>query len=118
MRRWLVCSFAMFVLAAPLSVNATAPPSSTTDTTVTTEQPAPTTTMNNDFLNTERDIGECVGNSDELPGCGRAPVSSGDRGGWIQYTTLAVMAAGLGFIFWRVARAVRARDAALNAQVR
>lgn len=115
MRRWLVCSFVMFVLAVPLNVSATAPPDSTADT---TEQPAPTTTINNDFLNTERDIGECVGNSAEQPGCGRAPISSGDRGGWIQYATLAIMAGGLGFIFWRVARAVRARDAALDAQVR
>ena len=77
-----------------------------------------TTTIDNSFLNTQRDISDCLGNSTELPGCGQAPKESGDRGGWMQYLTLTVMALGVGAIFWRVARAVRARDAALNATIK
>jgi hypothetical protein len=114
MRRWLVSLSMILTLSAPLSVYATSPNGSETNA---ASQAVTTTTINNDFLNTERDIGECVGNSAEQPGCGREPTSASDRGGWLQYLTLAVMAAGLSFIFWRVARAVKARDAALNAQV-
>jgi hypothetical protein len=62
-----------------------------------TEQPDTT----NDFLDLERDYTECVGTNPK-PGCGRDPVRSGDRGGWMQWTVFAVMIGAIGFIGWRI----------------
>jgi len=75
---------------------------------------APTTTIDNSFLDTKRDLSECLGRSVELPDCGIEPTNAGDRGGALQYTTFVLMVLGLTFIGWRVVRAVRARDNALN----
>ena len=72
-----------------------------------------TTTINNDFLDTKRDISECLNNSIGLPDCGRAPTSAGDRGGALQYATFTVMVLGIAFIGWRVVRSIKMRDAAL-----
>lgn len=63
----------------------------------------------NDFMDLERDLSQCI-SSNPLPGCGREPTSPGDRGGWQQFVLFGVMMSGIGIIFWRIARSVRARD--------
>lgn len=65
----------------------------------------------NDFLPTERGLGECI-SALPKPGCG-----SEARGGWRQWLVLALILAGLAFISWRVwtaARHARAVDAAAS----
>ena len=44
------------------------------------------------------------------PDAGPAPENPGDRGGYAQLLTLAVLVGGVGFIAWRVSRAVRHGD--------
>ena len=41
------------------------------------------------------------------PEAGPKPQQSGDRGGSLQFATLGAVAAAVGFIMWRIARAVR-----------
>lgn len=96
---------------APARAFATAPPDSGTGS----DQAATTTSINNDFLNTKRDLSECLNNSVDLPNCGIEPTQAGDRGGALQYVTFGLLILSVAFIFWRVARGVKARDAALNA---
>lgn len=81
------------------------------DDTSNSESPDPTT---NDFLDLERSLTECI-SSNPPPGCGRAPTSPGDRGGWQQLVLFGVMMGGVSVIFWRVARAVRRRDTPVQA---
>ena len=66
----------------------------------------------NDFMDLERDLSQCI-SSNPLPGCGREPTSPGDRGGWQQFLLFGIMMSGIGIIFWRVARSIRARDRVL-----
>lgn len=75
---------------------------------------APETTISadatpNDFMDLERDLTQCI-SSNPLPGCGREPTSPGDRGGWQQFLLFGIMVTGMGIIFWRVGRSIRARD--------
>lgn len=74
-------------------------------------QEVPTT---NEFMDLERDLSECI-SSNPLPGCGREPTSSGDRGGWQQLLLFGIMMGGIAIIFWRITRSVRARDRSSNA---
>jgi hypothetical protein len=113
----LLVMVAATTLSAPSAAAATAPPGSSDSTTAPTDA-APTTTIDNSFLDTERQLSECLNNSVELPGCGRAPTNEGERGGALQLATFLVLALGIAFIFWRVARGIKARDAALAAKVR
>lgn len=53
-----------------------------------------------DFLD---DAGRIIGS----PAAGPKPENPGDRGGYAQLLTLAVMAGGVAFIGWRIARQVR-----------
>lgn len=64
--------------------------------------------VDNDFMPEEQNLSDCLG-SLQRPGCG-----SDARGGWRQYLTMAVLAAGLAFVGWRISRGVRARDAVVN----
>jgi hypothetical protein len=84
----------------------------TVDDTSNTEGPDSTI---NDFLDLERSLTECI-SSNPPPGCGRVPTSPGDRGGWQQLLLFGVMMGGISVIFWRVARAVRRRDTAVQAE--
>ena len=122
MRRLLVLVVLLMVAAASLSpasaAVATAPPDSSGSTSTADTAAAPTTTIDNSFLDTDRQLSECLNNSVELPGCGRAPTQEGDRGGALQLVTFLVLTVGIAFIFWRVARGIKARDAALAAKVR
>ncbi len=111
MRRWFVLVLAVVAVLAPARAFASVPPNSGAGN----DQAVTTTSINNDFLNTKRDLSECLNNSVDLPDCGIEPTQAGDRGGALQYVTFGLLILGVAFIFWRVARAVRARDAALNA---
>ncbi|MEI7619302.1 MAG: hypothetical protein WCK14_11830 [Actinomycetota bacterium] len=110
MRRWFALTLTVLAVLAPAPALAVGPPNSgaTSDTIVTT------TSINNEFLNTKRDLSQCLGHSVDLPDCGIEPTTPGARGGSLQYVTFALMALGVAFIFWRVARGVKARDAALD----
>ena len=55
---------------------------------------------------------ECI-NSNPRPDCGKKPQSSGDRGGWMQYTVFAVMLAGVGVVGSVLIRNVIRRDRAI-----
>lgn len=66
------------------------------------------TVTTNVFLPENADVSSCVGTL-ERPDCG-----SKAKGGWRQYLVFGVLIAGLGFIGWRVAKGVRARDAVVN----
>lgn len=65
-------------------------------------------TEENVFLPEEQNISDCIGLVDK-PDCG-----SKAKGGWRQYLVLAVLAGGLAFIGWRIAKGVKARDAVVN----
>jgi hypothetical protein len=93
--------------AGPVSAYSSAPPVGIEAVEMLTlsEQPPDT----NDFMDLERDVTSCI-SSNPLPGCGRQPTSSGDRGGWQQLLLFAIMFAGMSIIFWRVYLAVRLRD--------
>jgi hypothetical protein len=55
---------------------------------------------------------ECI-NSNPRPDCGKKPQSSGDRGGWMQYTVFLVMIAGVGVVGSVLIRNVIRRDRAI-----
>jgi hypothetical protein len=55
---------------------------------------------------------ECI-NSNPRPDCGKKPQSSGDRGGWMQYTVFLVMIAGVGIVGSVLIRNVIRRDRAI-----
>lgn len=59
------------------------------------------TPITNDFYPDERDVTDCVG-ALERPGCG-----SSSRGGWRQGAILGTLVVAIGFICWRIAKAVR-----------
>lgn len=59
------------------------------------------TRATNDFFPEERNVTDCVG-ALERPGCG-----SSSRGGWRQGAILGVLVVAIGFIGWRVSKAVR-----------
>jgi hypothetical protein len=100
-RRLLVVIAALiaFLGVAP-HVAAEAPPDSV---------PAAPVTIN-EFIPEEVDLGDCI-SSVPRPECG-----SDNKGDWRFYAVMGVMVAGMGFIAWRIARGVRARDRALDPQ--
>lgn len=67
------------------------------------------TLVENDFIPEDQNVGTCIGAVDR-PDCG-----SKSKGGWRMYLTFAVLLSGMGFIGWRIARSVKARDAVVNA---
>ena len=97
-------SISATVAPPPVSEPATDP--NTTDVS-TTDVATPDTA--NDFLDLERDVTQCI-SSNPLPGCGREPTSSGDRGGWQQLLLFGILIVGLGIVFGRVFVAVRRGD--------
>ena len=58
------------------------------------------------------DPSECI-NSNPRPNCGKKPQSSGDRGGWMQYTVFLVMLGGVGAVSSVLIRNVIRRDRAI-----
>jgi hypothetical protein len=83
---------------------ATTPPDETLLTLPPDDQPV---TTDNEFLDLERDLSDCVGNALPKPGCGREPTHSGDRGGVMQWSVFGVMILGIGFIGWRIIAGAR-----------
>jgi hypothetical protein len=63
----------------------------------------------NVFTPEDANVSSCVGTLE------RADCGSKSKGGWRMYLTFAVLMSGMGFIGWRIARSVRARDAVVNA---
>lgn len=115
MRRLLLAVITLLALLAPGRAFATTPPGS--DGTSDGAAGATTTTIDNSFLDTKRELSQCLNNSIDLPDCGIEPKVAGDRGGSLQLITFGVLALGIAFICWRVTRAIRARDAALQSRV-
>lgn len=64
---------------------------------------------NNVFTPEDANVSSCVGTLE------RADCGSKSKGGWRMYLTFAVLMSGMGFIGWRIARSIRARDAVMNA---
>jgi hypothetical protein len=79
-------------------IQATAPP----DTVVADNAPLAT----NDLLPDQNNLGDCVG-TNEPGNCGSKARADGHT-----YLVFLALAAGLGFIGWRVGRGVKARDRA------
>ena len=102
---------ALLLFATPASsISATvAPPPVTEPTTDVSTTDVATPDTVNDFLDLERDVTQCI-SSNPLPGCGREPTSSGDRGGWQQLLLFGILIVGLGIVFGRVFVAVRRGD--------
>ncbi|HEY4333742.1 MAG TPA: hypothetical protein VGM78_14270 [Ilumatobacteraceae bacterium] len=90
---------------------------STSSGTATSIPVAPTTTIDNSFLDTKRDLSECVGHSVDLPDCGIEPTEPGDPGGALQVATFFAMTIGIVIICWVVYRSVKARDRALAPKI-
>ena len=107
MRRIVVLVLLVFVAFAPDAAVATVPPGDdgSTDTSVAFT----TTTIDNSFLDTKRELTQCLNNSINLPDCGIEPKLAGDRGGPLQIVTFSLMGLGLVLIGWRVTRAIRDR---------
>jgi hypothetical protein len=62
----------------------------------------------NVFTPDDQNVSSCVGTL-ERPDCG-----SKSKGGWRMYLTFAVLIGGMSFVFWRVVKSVRQRDAVVN----
>ena len=97
---WRICVLAIALTAAAPSAHAvaTAPPVSEP----TTTEPVVT----NDLIPDNNNITDCVGTV-QRPNCGSKARADGHT-----YLVFLALAAGLVFIGWRIARGVRARDAA------
>jgi hypothetical protein len=115
MRRLVFVVVALLAVLTPTrALAATAPPGSSGDA---GQAAAPTTTIDNTFLDTKRNLTDCLNNQIGLPDCGVEPTHPGDPGGPLQAITFGLLALGIVIICWRVVRSVKARDAALEAQV-
>lgn len=99
---------AVLLTLAPFGLSAARAVDAPTDSTVATAEVTDTTYVY-DLVN---DPSECI-NSNPRPDCGKKPQSSGDRGGWMQYTVFFVMLAGVGFIGSVLIRNVIRRDRAI-----
>ncbi|MCU1365511.1 MAG: hypothetical protein JWL72_687 [Ilumatobacteraceae bacterium] len=116
MRRVVFLVVALLAVLTPArALAATAPPGSSGD--ASTPITAPATTIDNTFLDTKRNLTDCMNNPIGLPGCGVEPTHPGDPGGPLQAITFGVLALGIFIICWRVVRSVKARDAALQGQI-
>ncbi len=122
----LVAMFAVSVSLVPSSAFAAAPPNSGgagswagagAGADGASGAAAPTTSIDNSFLNTKRDISQCLNNSIDLPDCGVEPTTPGARGGWLQGVTFGVLGVGITIISWRVVKSVKARDKALQSHI-
>lgn len=65
----------------------------------------------------ELDLSSCIGLYPK-PGCGTEPQSSGDRGGAMQIAVFGILLAALVVIGVRIARAIIARDRAIDAELK
>jgi hypothetical protein len=103
--RILIAAIAVMTMgaAAPAALaQATVPP---TTTGTTTEAPPST----NDLIPDNNDVTNCIGTVEQA-NCGSKARADGHT-----YLVFAALAVGMAFIGWRIARGVRARDAAHQA---
>ena len=117
MRRLLFVVVAVFAVLAPGRALASTPPTippATSDTAAAGS--ATESTIDNSFLDTKRELSQCLNNSIDLPDCGIEPKVAGDRGGVLQGVTFGVLTLGIVIIGWRVVRSVKARDAAVGSR--
>jgi hypothetical protein len=99
---------AVLLTLAPFGISAVHAVDVPTDSTVATAEVTDTTYVY-DLVN---DPSECI-NSNPRPDCGKKPQSSGDRGGWMQYTVFLIMLAGVGVVGSVLIRNVIRRDRAI-----
>ena len=99
---------AVLLTLAPFSFSAVHAADTPTDVTVAGAEVTETTYV----YDLENDPSECL-NSNPRPNCGKKPQSSGDRGGWMQYTVFFVMLAGVGVVASVLIRNVIRRDRAI-----
>jgi hypothetical protein len=99
---------AVLLTLAPFGLSAVRAADVPTDSTVAAAEVTDTTYVY-DLVN---EPSECI-NSNPRPDCGKKPQSSGDRGGWMQYTVFLIMLAGVGFIASVLIRNVIRRDRAI-----
>jgi hypothetical protein len=99
---------AILLTLAPFGISAVRAADAPTDSTVATAEVTDTTYVY-DLVN---EPSECI-NSNPRPDCGKKPQSSGDRGGWMQYTVFLIMLAGVGVVGSVLIRNVIRRDRAI-----
>ncbi len=92
-------AIALTATAPSVQTVATAPPSTAQPT---TSEPVVT----NDLIPANNNVTDCIGTV-ERPNCGSKARADGHT-----YLVFLALAAGLAFIGWRIARGVKARDAA------
>jgi hypothetical protein len=99
---------AILLTLAPFGISAVHAADTPTDSTVASTEVTETTYV----YDLENEPSECI-NSNPRPDCGKKPQSSGDRGGWMQYTVFFVMLAGVGVVASVLIRNVIRRDRAI-----
>ncbi len=99
---------AVLLTLAPFGLSAVRAADAPTDSTIAATEVTDTTYVY-DLVN---DPSECI-NSNPRPNCGKKPQSSGDRGGWMQYTVFLVMLGGIGAVSSVLIRNVIRRDRAI-----
>jgi hypothetical protein len=99
---------AVLLTLAPFGISAVHAADTPTDSTVALAEVTDTTYL----YDLENDPSECL-NSNPRPNCRKKPQSSGDRGGWMQYTVFLVMLAGVGVVGSVLIRNVIRRDRAI-----
>jgi hypothetical protein len=104
---------AIVLTLAPFGLSAVHAADTPTDSTVAIANVTPSTYV----YDLENDPSECI-NSNPRPNCGKKPQSSGDRGGWMQYTVFLVMLAGVGVVSTVLIRNVIRRDRAIAEQMK
>ena len=112
MPRYAPIACAVLLSVAPFGLARVSAADTPTDTSVSTTVVSSDSTFVYDFVN---DPSECI-NSNPRPNCGKKPQSSGDRGGWMQYTVFFVMLGAVGFIGTVIGRNVIRRDKAIAEQ--
>ena len=100
---------AVLLTLAPFGLSAVHAADTPPDSTVATAEVTESTYVY-DLVND--DPSECI-NSNPRPDCGKKPQSSGDRGGWMQYTVFLVMLSGVGVVGSVLIRNVIRRDRAI-----
>ena len=96
---------ALACIAAPALALESTPTASVNSADATTDTTPPPTVTSIYTYNLPGNVSDCVGLYPK-PGCGTKPVLSGDRGGVMQYATLATLIAGLTVIMTVIARSV------------
>jgi hypothetical protein len=99
---------AVLLTLAPFGLSAVRAADVPTDSTIAAAEVTDTTYVY-DLVN---EPSECI-NSNPRPDCGKKPQSSGDRGGWMQYTVFLIMLAGVGVVGSVLIRNVIRRDRAI-----